>query len=70
MIPFDEITFHETINPFCIDCGSGKIVLNKKQPPFAVNDGYIVISFICTKCGYSFGAHIFIKPNSIIKDEA
>ena len=69
MLPFDEVTFHESIKPFCIDCGSGAIKLDEKQPPFSVNGDYLVISFICNKCKYSFGVHINIEPVSMLKDE-
>lgn len=69
MLPFDEVTFRKTINPFCIGCGSGRIKLDKEQPPFSIDENYLVISFICDKCKYAFGVHINIEPVSMIKDE-
>ena len=63
MIPSDEVTFSESLNPYCISCGSKKII--EGSDPFWV-DGLLVAPLHCTDCGYGFSMNISLS--SVVKE--
>jgi len=68
MLPIDETTFSGTLRAFCIDCGSGKISHDEKEPPFFMGKLALTIPMVCKKCGYSFNIDIAIKNDGMIDE--
>jgi len=69
MIPTDEVTFTEKLNPFCINCGCDNLKRNiSDQPFFADNKNlFVVIPLECQDCGYAFSINLDIEPLAINK---
>jgi len=69
LIPIDEVTFQETLKPFCIKCGYAEIEPDDSQPPFWGSNHLVVIPLVCKKCQYAFSINILIEPTSMMKGE-
>ena len=67
MIPFDDTSFHEELDPYCISCRSGDVAADATQPPFFGDKErtYLVIPFVCNECSFGFSVNIKFKPCSV-----
>ena len=63
MIPYNETSFREKVNPFCINCGSDNIVVF--DYPFCKN-AIITVPMICDDCDHRFSLQWEICPESMI----
>lgn len=64
MLPYDEVTFKGQVHPFCINCGSDKIVPDDK--PFYGGPLFLVAPMKCTNCKYAFSLVWEICPEAMV----